>query len=129
MSDELKKRYLTHSFAVSESVLLTYDMPTLRRIVAVYEKAIDFISEIYWDCIAPHIANVNFEISIDETLTVTSPLDHFFVTNELRLRGIRFSTIAPRFSGEFQKGIDYIGDRVTLQKEIKIHIHRKIFWI
>lgn len=118
---ELRERYLTHSFAVSAHTILKYDLCTLRRIVAVYGNAIEFINKVYFDCIASHASEVNFEISIDETLTVTSPLDHFFVTNELRLRGIRFSTIAPRFSGEFQKGIDYIGDHETLRKEVRSH--------
>ena len=46
---------------------------------------------------------------------------HYFVSNELKIRGIRFVTVAPRFSGEFQKGIDYIGNLEALRQEIRIH--------
>lgn len=31
------------------------------------------------------------------------------------------ATIAPRFCGDFQKGIDYIGDAARFEKELKIH--------
>jgi len=34
---------------------------------------------------------------------------------------VKFATIAPRFCGEFQKGIDYIGDITRFEKEIKVH--------
>ena len=35
--------------------------------------------------------------------------------------GVSFATLAPRFCGEFQKGIDYIGDLAQFEKEIKVH--------
>jgi hypothetical protein len=63
----------------------------------------------------------DFEISIDETISVTTPLQHFFVARELLDAGVSFATIAPRFCGEFQKGIDYRGDIAQFEKEIKTH--------
>lgn len=117
----LETRYLNRPFEIGPNAVLVYQPASLRRIAAVYEKAIDFISQVYFDCIAAHVPEINFEISIDETLTVTSPLAHYFVANELKIRGIRFATIAPRFSGEFQKGIDYIGDPDRLRSEVRSH--------
>jgi hypothetical protein len=43
------------------------------------------------------------------------------VARELIDAGVSFATLAPRFCGEFQKGIDYIGDLAQFEKEIKIH--------
>ncbi|GHV55108.1 hypothetical protein AGMMS49579_17120 [Spirochaetia bacterium] len=63
----------------------------------------------------------DFEISIDETVSITTPLQHYFVARELIDAGVSFATMAPRFCGEFQKGIDYIGDLKQFEKEIKIH--------
>jgi hypothetical protein len=63
----------------------------------------------------------DFEISIDETLSPTTPLQHFFVARELTDAGVSFATMAPRFCGEFQKGVDYIGDLAQFEREIKIH--------
>ena len=64
---------------------------------------------------------VNFEISIDETMSPTTPEQHYFVANELVRRGVRFATIAPRFCGEFQKGVDYIGDLKKFEHELYAH--------
>src|SRR5699024_4847684 len=60
-------------------------------------------------------------ISIDETETVTSPLAHFFVANELKAKDIEVVSLAPRFYGEFQKAIDYIGEIDRFEKEFEKH--------
>lgn len=121
VDEKLKKRYLNRLFEVSPETTLTYEPADLRRITAVYGNIIDFISKVYYDCIASCGREVELELSLDETLTVTSPLAHYFVANELKIRGIRFVTVAPRFSGEFQKGIDYIGDPEILRGEVRTH--------
>ena len=53
------------------------------------------------------------EISVDETETPTSPEEHFFIASELRRLGVRWVSLAPRFVGRFEKGVDYIGDPST----------------
>ena len=60
-------------------------------------------------------------MSVDETLTSTAPQAHFFVASELIQAGVDVASIAPRFCGEFQIGIDYIGDISQFEKEFKIH--------
>jgi hypothetical protein len=35
--------------------------------------------------------------------------------------GVSFATLAPRFCGEFQKGVDYSGDICQFEKEINVH--------
>ncbi len=61
------------------------------------------------------------EISIDETDTVTSPFDHYFVVNELKRKHVKFVSLAPRFIGDFEKGIDYKGDLNIFKKDFKKH--------
>ena len=39
----------------------------------------------------------------------TTPLEHFFIANELTRLGVRFTSLAPCFTGRFEKGVDYIG--------------------
>lgn len=121
VDETLRKRYLDRLFELGPRTVLSYDLPGLRRIAAVYGSAIDFICRVYRDCILPCGREVDLEISLDETLTVTSPLAHCFVSSELKIRGVRFVTVAPRFSGEFQKGIDYIGDPEVLREEVQAH--------
>jgi len=63
----------------------------------------------------------DFEVSVDETDLPTTPLEHFFIANELRRLGVRFTSLAPRFIGRFEKGVDYIGDLNTLDAELAKH--------
>ena len=50
------------------------------------------------------------EVSIDETDTVTTPFEHFFIVSELKRMDVGFVSLAPRFVGDFEKGIEYKGD-------------------
>ena len=118
---EIEGIYLGKSFDVGEGISISFTAEELRRIVLVYGKAIDFAVSIYEEFFKDGKYNSDFEISIDETLTPTTPLQHFFVANELTRRGVKFETMAPRFCGEFQKGIDYIGDLDQFTEEMTVH--------
>ena len=80
------------------------------------------MTHVYDEYISKLNREFDFEISIDETETVTSPDAHFFVANELKLRGVKVTSLAPRFCGEFQKGIDYIGDIHQFERELREHV-------
>jgi hypothetical protein len=55
-------------------------------------------------------APFEIEVSVDESETVTSLAEHIYIAGELRRLGVRPVSLAPRYVGEFMKGIDYIGD-------------------
>lgn len=116
----LEKKYLGKKFTVG-AFELEFDEKELARIVLIYKKAIDFAVSIYNEFLSDGKYDADFEISIDETATPTTPLQHFFVANELADAGVKVATIAPRFCGEFQKGIDYIGDIAQFESEMKSH--------
>lgn len=116
----LEATYLNANFEIAGGVCLTFDRASFKRMTIIYGKAISFASEIYHTYIAGR-TDVDFEISIDETSTPTTPLQHYFVANELKKRGVRFVTMAPRFCGEFQKGVDYIGDVAQFKLEFAEH--------
>jgi hypothetical protein len=63
----------------------------------------------------------DFEVSVDETDSPTTPLEHFFIVNELTRNGVTFTSLAPRFIGRFEKGVDYIGDLQALDAEVAKH--------
>jgi hypothetical protein len=63
----------------------------------------------------------DFEMSVDETNSPTTPLEHFFIASELTRLGVRFTSLAPRFIGRFEKGVDYIGDLDALDTELAKH--------
>ncbi|GAB2557143.1 tagaturonate epimerase family protein [Gracilibacillus alcaliphilus] len=112
--------YLNKSFAVQE-LNISFDEDSLYKNILVYGEAIDFMEHVFNRYISTADRAIDFEISIDETETVTSPEAHFFVAEELRRRGVTVQSLAPRFCGEFQKGIDYIGDIQQFEKELQEH--------
>lgn len=63
----------------------------------------------------------DLEISVDETDTPTTPEAHLFVAMELRELGVFPQSIAPRFTGQFQKGIDFIGDIAEFTRSARLH--------
>jgi hypothetical protein len=61
------------------------------------------------------------EVSVDETATPTTPFEHRFVATELARMGIVPASLAVRFVGEFEKGIDYKGDLDVFRREAEAH--------
>ena len=71
-----------------------------------------------------HAAGDDFEleISVDETETPTSPAEHYFFAAELKRLGIEWVSLAPRFVGRFEKGVDYIGDLAAFRSSFAEHV-------
>ncbi len=61
------------------------------------------------------------EVSIDEGSRQTSVEDHLFVAEYLHRSGIDFTSLAPKFPGQFQKGVDYAGDMEALARSLRTH--------
>jgi hypothetical protein len=59
------------------------------------------------------------EVSMDEVPNPQSPLDLFFILGMIGSEGIPLQTIAPKFSGRFNKGVDYAGDPLKFAKEFE----------
>ncbi len=100
---------------------LKLDRKHLMQDVLTYHKALDFIQMVYERYISTSSKPLDFEISIDETDTPTDPKSHVFIASELKRRQVVVSTLAPRFIGEFQKGIDYIGDLDLFTADLGLH--------
>ena len=58
---------------------------------------------------------------MDETETPTSPAEHYFVASELNRLGVAWVSLAPRFVGRFEKGVDYIGDLGAFETDVAAH--------
>jgi len=59
------------------------------------------------------------EVSMDETDKPQTPLELFFILAALGGEGIPLQTVAPKFVGEFHKGVDYIGDPAVFAREFE----------
>lgn len=117
--DETLERIYCGKTFMAEDSALSFPPEQLRRAALIYGAALQRIEEVYHKYILHK--NVDFEISIDETDSPTTPLQHYFIANELRRRNIGHETLAPRFCGEFQKGVDYRGDVEQFAREMRIH--------
>ena len=62
------------------------------------------------------------EVSVDETDSPTSPAEHYLFASELRRAGVQWVSMAPRFIGRFEKGVDYIGDLAAFRASLAEHV-------
>jgi len=90
----------------------------IEQIASKYLYAVQQAAEIYRKVEAVKGAD-NFitEVSMDETDLPQTPLDMLFILAAISDEGIPAQTIAPKFTGRFNKGVDYVGDVDQFEKE------------
>ena len=59
------------------------------------------------------------EVSMDEVDSPQTPIEIFFILSALAQEGVPAQTIAPKFTGRFNKGVDYVGDTAQFEKEFR----------
>jgi hypothetical protein len=115
-------RYLGKKIVIDKSLEIKTDEANLLRAYCKYGKCIAHVKSLYY-----HLKNKypehdsEVEMSVDETDSVTSVFEHYFISTELKRLGITFVSLAPRFPGDFEKGIDYKGDLKYFENEYKKH--------
>ena len=62
------------------------------------------------------------EVSMDETETPQSPAELAVILAALADEGVPVQTIAPKFSGRFNKGVDYVGNVSDFLKEFEADV-------
>ncbi len=117
--DMYLKNYSGKTFDIEDSSFIFND-ESVAMLSFVYGDALDFIEECF-RFISDRTGDFDFEVSVDETGIPTKPEDHIFIVMELQRRRIDFNSVALRFPGRFEKGIDYIGDIDMFSKELKVH--------
>jgi hypothetical protein len=65
---------------------------------------------------------VELEMSVDETETITTPAEHLYIASELQRLGVKCVSLAPRYVGTFEKGVDYIGDLDAFERSLRVHM-------
>jgi hypothetical protein len=119
--DGLSSRYLGRDWHI-EGIDLRFDEITLMRAAAKYGPAVQHVARLYRNLArALPGRDVDVEISVDETDTPTSPLEHLYVSLELRRLGVQWVSLAPRYIGRFEKGVDYLGDLDPFESEFAQH--------
>lgn len=112
--------YSNKSFQVGEFNIKINSLEA-KRCMLLYQDALNFALTVDLHLNKHRNEKYDLEISIDETSTPTLPSHHLFIIKELIHRNIAVNSLAPRFIGEFQKGIDYIGEVSEFEEHFKIH--------
>ena len=116
---DLRRRYVGKALKL-ESQQIILDEPALVRAAVKYGRAVAHVARMY-----RHLANkgipFDFEVSVDETDTPTTPQEHIYVASELKRLDVQWVSMAPRYIGRFEKGIDYIGNLAALKQDLRTH--------
>jgi hypothetical protein len=59
------------------------------------------------------------EVSVDETDSPQTPVELLIILAAIAGEGIPIQTIAPKFTGRFNKGVDYVGDVAAFTQEFE----------
>jgi hypothetical protein len=94
----------------------------LLRAAAKYGRAVAHTAALYRHLVQVARGPVEVEMSVDETETVTTPAEHIYIASELRRLEVRWVSLAPRYVGRFEKGVDYIGDVAAFEESFSRHL-------
>lgn len=116
--------YRGRSVKLDSGTTLTIDDAAASRAAVKYGKAVTHAV-----ALAKHIDQVmrregrdyEIELSVDETPEPTTLAEHFIIADRCRREGMKLVSLAPRFIGEFEKGVDYKGDVAALEKSLADH--------
>ena len=61
------------------------------------------------------------ELSVDETDQPTTLAEHYIIADQCLKGGMKLVSLAPRFIGELEKGVDYKGDVAALEASLNDH--------
>lgn len=116
---DFEKRYAGQSIQL-ETRAVPIDKASVLRAAVKYGKAIAHVTMMYRHLAAKNIP-FELEVSVDETETPTTHAEHIIIVSELKRLGVKWVSLAPRYIGRFEKGVDYIGDLDAFEKDFAAH--------
>ena len=119
--EDLAQAYRQKSFDLGARSMALPEETVVRAAVK-YGGAVAHVAVMYRHLLATKGPDGwELEVSVDETDTPTSQAEHLFIANELQRLGVRWVSLAPRYVGRFEKGVDYIGDVAAFQEDFRGH--------
>jgi hypothetical protein len=117
-------KYLNYGKSLPSGRSFTIDEQAAMRCAVKYGRALQHGIEL-----AGYIRKVSeaagrpfeLEVSIDETRQPTSLAEHYIIADQFREHGLQLISLAPKFIGEFEKGVDYKGDLNALERSLEDH--------
>jgi tagaturonate epimerase len=105
-----------------EGLKINFDEYTLAKAAVKYGKAVAHVAFMYHHLVEKTEQHAfELEVSVDETDQPTSHAEHVYVASELRRLGVQWVSLAPRYVGRFEKGVDYIGDLDAFERDFAGH--------
>lgn len=117
-------KYQGQKIRLASGTTIEIDETTVRRAAVKYGKAVNHAV-----ALARHIEAVmtgrgkdyEIELSVDETPQPTTLAEHYIVAHRCKDQGMKLVSLAPRYIGEFEKGVDYKGDLGAFEKSLADH--------
>lgn len=98
----------------------TISRAEVERVGGKYLKAVQDAGAIYRKIAAAKgLGGFITEVSMDETDAPQTPPELLVILAALAAEGVPVQTIAPKFTGRFNKGVDYVGDLLQFEKEFR----------
>lgn len=94
----------------------------IRMIAEKYLFAVQEAGRIYRHIAGRKSGAFEVEVSMDETDDPQTPDELLFILAMIAQAQIPVDTIAPKFSGRFNKGVDYVGDTAQFEKEFELDV-------
>ncbi|MFH1609112.1 MAG: tagaturonate epimerase family protein, partial [Candidatus Bipolaricaulota bacterium] len=117
-----RKEYLDREFDLKGWGKVRFTEEDLACTAVKYGAAVRFAIAMHQALRGRCPAGFDFELSVDETETPTSPFEHLFLVHELRRHDITLTGLAPRFPGAMEKGVDWRGDLTEFREAVRVHI-------
>ena len=124
LTAELESLYVGKKFDVPGLRTVQFDRAALQRASEKYAAALEHVG-----MMGRHIAKTmgarpfEIEVSVDETDQPTSVPEHLFIGMELKRHKVpNVVSVAPRFIGDFEKGVDYKGDLKKFEASLREHV-------
>jgi hypothetical protein len=114
----------------AEKYTRPFNIPGIPQKIAVDGQTVEKIARQYLAAVLSAKVTYNYiisncrrdfitELSVDETDKPQSPLELFFILAMSAWQKLPLTTIAPKFSGRFNKGVDYVGDPAKFALEFE----------
>lgn len=116
--------YLGKTIKLDTGTEVSLDEQACMRAAVKYGKAIqralnlgDYIKEVNEKAGSDY----EIELSVDETDQPTTLAEHYIIADQCLKGGMKLVSLAPRFIGDFEKGVDFKGDLSALEKSLQDH--------
>lgn len=118
------EKYKNKSIRLSTGTVLTLSELDCLKAAVKYGRAINLAI-----AMGRHIATVmkklgkdfEIELSVDETPEPTTLAEHYIIAEQVLQGGMKMVSLAPRYVGDFEKGVDYKGDLAAFERSLADH--------